>query len=170
MNPILFLDIDGVIHPFTRNTNYIPDPTLTKRLAIETNNPEIENMNPYLAHFVKYRFDWNAIEYIGNLIDEFDVKIVISSSWRMMYNDKDFEHMFAIMGWKDAYIGKTGKEKARYHLIQDYIKEHKIHKFLVIDDLDMTSYFKKHMILCHISFSKDNYNQARLALMGQKEM
>ena len=167
MNPILFLDIDGVINPFKRLKDVPVDANLTKRLAMERNDPSIEDLNIYLAHMVQYRFDWNSIQYIEKLIHEFDAKIVISSSWRMMYEDKDFEGMFSIMNWKGAYIGKLESFKPRYTLIKDYIKENNVQAYLVLDDMDMSSYFPKQMVLTHNSLNENNYVEARKLLKAQ---
>lgn len=167
MKPILFLDIDGVIHPFTRIKDYKVDSSLAKKIAQERNDPSLENMNLYLMHMILYRFDLDAISYIGELIHEYDAKVIISSSWRLMYSDENFEMMFKLMKWDGAYLGKTKSNKPRYKLIKDYIKENRIKSYLVIDDLDMTSYFHSRMILCHTAFNKENLEMAKKSLSRQ---
>lgn len=73
---------------------------------------------------------------IMSLVDEFDFKIVISSSWRM--NPQMALDTLRKMGCDAEVVGMTAMESGpRYLEIAHYLMKHAFHQFLILDDLDM---------------------------------
>jgi len=110
---IIFLDIDGVLNIYSGiNNTYIK----------------------YGSHFGK--------EHINLLNDLFnknsDIYIVISSSWRDDMEDLIYLLNEANFKYTNRIIGNTAlNNKFRGEQIQDYINEHNIKLFCILDD-DMT--------------------------------
>ena len=77
MNPIIFLDIDGVINPNDIMKFPPVDPDLPKRLANEKENPAIAQLEAFTVMQAHQCFDRNSIEYLMKLIQEFDCRIVM---------------------------------------------------------------------------------------------
>lgn len=65
MNPILFLDIDGVLNP-PICPQYELDFALSDKLAAKLNNPSIKKLNIYFVNQVYYGFDKKSCELIKN--------------------------------------------------------------------------------------------------------
>lgn len=169
MNPILFLDIDGVINPhmytgFPKERKWQPFvQSLLKR------NKDIRSLPPFTVDQVCHYFDGQACRYIQKLIQEFDAKIVISSSWRFVFDHKDLKAILDLKDLGEAFIDITINAKSRPQEIQQYIEEHQIQSYLVIDDFNMESTFKERFILCKETMKEQQYQQARKELWKQNE-
>ena len=94
MNPILFLDIDGVLNP-PICPQYELDFALSDKLAAKLNNPSIKKLNIYFVNQVYYGFDKKSCELIKKLAQEFEAKIVLTSSWRLYYTKEEIAENFA---------------------------------------------------------------------------
>ena len=89
---LLFLDIDGVLN----SVNYMKRRQKPKKSYSSYLDRHIEDLDPIainlLRDFVVYR----------------DVKIVVSSTWRILYSDKSLIDLFARVNWPDMpIIGST---------------------------------------------------------------
>ena len=122
MNPVIFLDIDGVLNHSGIDFKYY-------EIQIPKN----------LGFWTIVEFSPNNIFYFNKLIDtlgEDKVDIVISSSWRTIYSLEELQIIFKEMNIKGNLIGITPKLsfKKRGYEINQYIKENKIKHFCIIDD------------------------------------
>lgn len=169
MNPILFLDIDGVLNPPVC-PQYEFDFDLSDKLATKLNNPIIKKLNIYFVNQVYYGFSSKSCELIKKLTQEFDAKIVLTSSWRLYYTKEEIEGMFEIVGIKDAFIDFTSQGNSRSNVIAEYVQTHNVKRYLVIDDFDMRNNFGYRFIQTSQSFNEANYHQARYALKLQDNL
>ena len=122
---------------------------------------------------VKFRsvFDRGCLENVNKLCREFDLKIVVSSSWRTV---DDYIDMLYDNGLdKDIpVIGKTVETYGpREDEIKQYLEEHiYIDKFIILDD---TRFIELNPYLVETSvedggFNDRKYEEARQLLLKQK--
>ncbi len=167
MKPCIFLDIDGVINPSCQQAQYRIDYSLPEKVAKEKNNPKIAQLNMYLVNQIYYNFHPESIAYIHKLIEEFDVNIIITSSWRIIYSLEELKTMFSIFDLGQYIQGVTQKISPRMDAIQSYIDKNKIKAYLILDDFDMSSVFHYRFIYVHNYFKEEDYQKARYALSIQ---
>ena len=136
-NLTIFLDIDGVIA-----TEYALDKAWQQYLG-EKWYPEWHKKHTNLSHpglgMDDWPFDTSCTYNIHILQRSFKntkVVYVISSSWRTGRTIQELYDLFKLKGLNlNEIIGKTTSERMnRGQQILQYIKEHKIGPFLVIDD------------------------------------
>ena len=163
MNPVLFLDIDGVLQ-----SHHVPDYEfdfdLNNKLAKELHNDTIKSLNIYFTNQICFGFDPDSCLYLRNLVEEFDARIVLTSSWRLYYTRQEIEAMFDILGMKGAYLGNTKIGTSRSEVIKQFVKEHNIEQYLIIDDFNLSKAFGSRFIRTYDHFDQNNYNQARFLL------
>lgn len=129
MNPVLFLDIDGVLnnHPSMERHGHIAD----FHSAIFTQRPLLkEGMN----------FDPLCVNQIQTLQIRYNMKVVISSSWRFNAHPKHFIEVFNQYGWNlnTVCLTDTGIQECpifnRSQIIEKYIRENDVRNFVMVDD------------------------------------
>lgn len=169
MNTILFLDIDGVINPH----NYTSYPQENKLqpwiFSFLKRNPDIRKLPAFTVDQVVHYFDRKACLLIQKLMKEFDCKLVISSSWRCIFNNQQLKAILDLQNLGFAFIDSTDTLSSRPAEIKDFISKHQIEKYLVIDDFNMETSFHEHFILTKKIFTEENYQEARKALQSQYE-
>lgn len=170
MATTLFLDIDGVLNPHRRKHDYQIDQDLNKKLADQYADPAFLNLNIYYTNLICNAFDTAACERIKQLVSEFHCKVVLTSSWRISYTYKELTYLFKILGIGSNFVGCTPMTSPRFLTIQNYIEQHKIKNYLVIDDFDMTRHFPTRCICTHNVFSKEDYENARKILKTQTKI
>lgn len=125
---ILFLDIDGVLN--TRNTFY-------RRNKFYKNNK-----------IVLPKIDEFRVELLSRIIKETNSSIVISSSWRNGLEKKDdtiipcnedCHDLILILKKYDLVIDDItpfDQNRIRQNEIREYLNNHNVKKFVIIDDED----------------------------------
>jgi len=110
----LFLDIDGVLHPFGT-------PVLSGAGYTKWDLPEIFLWRPLLEA---------ALEPFP------DVAIVISSSWRAMYDDGDLRNRVLGPRLANRFAGSTGDESGltRAEEILEYVDMRELRHWIALDD------------------------------------
>lgn len=153
---VIFLDFDGVLRPV------IPSFKLRKKernlgllLSERYDNPIYQKMDESILHNVYYHFNGEACYCVRMLCHIPHTEIVLSTSWRSFYSLQDMKALLDL-----HKIGQyvTDVTPQRYHNraseIQAYLDTHSdITSFVIIDDLDLTSEYPEHMLLC-----KDHLN------------
>jgi len=91
---LLFLDIDGVINSedFYRSHLYPGNPD------------DMDEMFMILQERPKWHVDNIALARIKKVCEDSNSSIVISSTWRSIYNKDDFIRIFDSCGWSNAPI------------------------------------------------------------------
>lgn len=131
---VIFLDIDGVL---ATNLQFFMN-----RAKFWRKNPEMEELN------VPYPWDKGAVDVFNEILDETGAEIVLSSDWRLYFSLSNLETIFKFNGVKKYPIAVTGEvfiasgnqEMTRAAEIGEYIKEHNITNYVVIDDLNIGKY------------------------------
>lgn len=168
MEPIIFLDIDGVINPYMYDEMVKEEPDLPHKLAKEKNNPNIEKISAFTVTQVYHCFDSKACSYIKRLLDEFQAKIVVTSSWRVFYPFLEMQAILDLQNLGKYMIGATdNNRKPRYQQIYDYIDENHIDAYIVIDDFNMAKYFGYRFIHTKNTMIFPQYILARSSLKVQ---
>jgi hypothetical protein len=141
---VIFLDIDGVVN--------------SEEFAIWCHdNPEfIKNGG---SNFV----DPDVIHMLVNLCKEHDIKIVISSSWRLFdlqSTIEEFKRYRDLIPLCEYIVGVTPRNmddriwESRGEEIQQYLNDHpEIDRYVIIDDdNDMLKSQKEHFVRCNYLF------------------
>ena len=126
MKKYIFLDIDGVLA--TTRQFY------SKKLHKEWNT---------------YGFDKKCVRILNEILDETKAIIILSSDWKYHYDLETMNDIFKWNGvnttitdyapslWGVRYFALSELEACRSEEITKYVIEHKIKKWVAIDDLDM---------------------------------
>jgi hypothetical protein len=131
---IIFLDIDGVL---ATNLQFFMN-----RAKFWRKNPEMEVLD------VPYPWDKGAVDVFNEILDETGAEIVLSSDWRLYFSLSNLETIFKFNGVKkwpiavtgEVFIASGNQEMTRAAEIDDYIKEHNVTNYVVIDDLNIGKY------------------------------
>lgn len=165
MNPILFLDIDGVImRPISVKDLLHPKPKdkdIAAKLAEQYNDKRfLEYDSETLNQFNNY-FDRSSLAMIKHLCALYHLDIVIISSWAVFYTTEDFKTIFLPYGLSPFIKGEISSNLPKKDFIQNYISEHHIKDYLIIDDLNMKDIFYERQIVPHTgSFNTEDYLEA----------
>ena len=113
---IIFLDIDGVMRTHNSDLNW----------SRELNQPI---PNPFKRLFSK-----EAMDNLNYLVSLTGSKVVITSTWRMYYTKTELQNLFRERGFVGQIIGITTVGDTRGEEIVEWLNEHRITNFAVIDD------------------------------------
>ena len=98
---IIFLDIDGVLQPYSsqKRFEYDPEP-LIEDLCQKTNNDIYRKINSYDLRATYYDWDEISVGYIIKIARRGNATIVLESDWRSKGYDV-MKALFAIYGMED---------------------------------------------------------------------
>jgi hypothetical protein len=111
-DPFLFLDFDGVLHP--DDAAYLDNDSKPEGLLL---------------------FRWAPV--LMEILSKFpDVKVVISSSWRFMW---EYEELLSFIpeDLRSRIVGITNPNLNRYPAIADYVEKHEIKNYVILDDMPL---------------------------------
>lgn len=116
----LFLDIDGVMHPFGTMEAYFED----GKFVIKKNDKSwIENGEPF-----------SRLPFLIHLADRWNLKIVLHSAWRLAYNLTELKRELP-KELMDRLVGVTDPlEVHRFPSITKFINGAGIRKYMIVDD------------------------------------
>lgn len=113
---IVFLDIDGVLR--THESDCFWSQKLGEPI------PELH----------KRHFSPDALENLNYITLLTGAKIVVTSTWRLFYTLTELKSLFRSRGFRGDIIGITGSCDTRGEEIVEWLNEHRIDNFVVIDD------------------------------------
>ena len=121
------------------------------------------------------RNDWNknSIDLYNKLCKEFDLKAVISSTWRLNHTKAQLQDIFNEKGVEVEIIDFTDSfsDEGRGREIEDWLFSHSHGKFIILDDSvrDIIAWGLPNVVRCRgwIGFSQEEYDLARKLLLKQ---
>ena len=136
MNKIIFLDVDGVLN--NRNS---------MNLANGEDGKPTGNHPPGPLGFM-FTVDKTCVQLLRNLVENHDLKIVVSSTWR--FHPHALSTALEWCGWSNPpIIGKTDREgNHRGMQIQRWLDQHKdqVSEWAIIDDDSQDIHQKDHFV------------------------
>lgn len=153
---VIFLDVDGVLNSLT---------------TIET-TPD------------NYRgIEQSKVALLKNLVDETDAVLVLISDWKTGWESEDKDNQDSLANYLDECLAKEGLEiydctyearrKDRGKGISEWLHEHKVKKWIVLDDETFDDFEKyhisEHLVLTaeYFGLTEDDVEEA-LIKMGVK--
>jgi histidinol phosphatase-like enzyme len=131
---IIFLDIDGVL---ATHKQYM------------MNKKKFWDKNPVAKELkIPYPFDPKCVKVFNEILDVTGADIVLSSDWKTHWELTDIDKIFKFNGVKKSPIEFTTNDmvsfgnivKNRAYQIGKYIQDHNITNYVVIDDLNISSF------------------------------
>ena len=118
---LLFLDIDGVM----------------------TNDDTIINPN-HICSFSK-----SCVEVLNQILQTHHVKIILTSSWRTVYDQETIHHMFTENGVIQTPAGQTPSISTlrRGLEIKKYLEKRTPTHFVILDDMEITGFPKNYVLI-----------------------
>ena len=185
----LFLDIDGVIQPFSeKRFDYVENKesmdALYKSLE-EQFGVDYRQFGKYDLTAAYYDWDKDAVEEIRRILDVTGAKIVVSSDWRDLYNQFALPYFFLIYdlmkylyGYLPIYYDtnyashRVGYEHFKTDRGRDIIKYLKVHphikKWVAIDDYrDMIYDIPDNFVHTYPKVTKDEADRC-IQILGEK--
>ena len=113
---VIFLDIDGVLRTYWSDCLW--SQTLDESIP---------------SHY-KRLFSKDAIENLNYIVTLTGAKVVITSTWRLHYTLEELRKVFRERGFIGQIIGTTNVFGTRGEEIVDWLNDHVVKNFVVIDD------------------------------------
>ena len=119
------------------------------------------------------RVQWNksSIDLYNKLCQEFDLKPVISSTWRLNHTKEQLQKIFIEQGITAIIYDFTDSfpDEGRGREIEDWIFNNSYDKFIILDDSvrDIIAWGLPNVVRCRgwIGFSEEEYDLARKYLL-----
>jgi len=120
------------------------------------------------------RNQWSSlsVDLYDDLCREFNLKPVITSTWRVKHSIKELERIFQHYGIYTNIYDFTPiiNSEGRGGEIENWLKENQCDNYLILDDniRDIESYGLKNIVKCRswIGFTKEEYDICRNILLN----
>ena len=118
------------------------------------------------------RVQWNkkSIELYNKLCQEFELKAVVSSTWRLNHTKDQLQNIFKEQGVEVEIYDFTPvfSDEGRGAEIEHWLFNNTVKKFIILDDSvrDIIAWGLPNVVRCRgwIGFSEEDYNLARYLL------
>lgn len=166
-NPImqkrLYLDIDGVLVAHQPRAAVQLQEGLSQRLAAEKGDPRIAAISDRLLSQFLAAFDAGALDRVRRLQNEFNLEIVLTSSWRVLYSLDFMQALFHVFDLELDRFLPQGFPRSSL-ILADAAGAG---PWIAIDDMDMRKQLGHHQILTDNVLSEADYEKARRQLLVQ---
>lgn len=172
---VIFLDIDGVLQPPSKQTRFKHDlEELRRSLASKFEDATYLIMDKYDLGAVYYDWDSEAVERLRTLCVDFGASIVISSDWRRSKSVRELQALFRMHDLHDYVTDATkeidGPPHYRAGEVKEYLDSHpEIERFVIIDDgfrLEFDELFPEQFVHTGYRLEADDERRARQILSG----
>ncbi len=172
---VIFLDIEGVMISFEREEELFAMDMIAKREEfIKDKDPIYAEIPTTLLIFTAEGWDKEAIMLLRELLDRFDAKIVVSSSWQRLVPQEQLKALFAIHDLDKYLFGMTAGEKEgekeRCEEVKDFLDKHpEIDNFVIFDDNYVEGFkkcFPDNFVQTHNVLDRKNCLDAVMILEG----
>ena len=172
---VIFLDIDGVLQPPSKQTRFKHDlEELRRSLADRFDDATYLSMDKYDLGAVYYDWDGEAVERLRTLCAEFRPSIVISSDWRRSNPIRWLQALFRLHDLHhyvtDATKELDGPPHYRAGEVKEYLESHpEIERFVIIDDgygHEFGELFPEQFVHTGYRFEAHDEQRARQILSG----
>lgn len=160
--PILFLDIDGVINPYlTEKSAALLEKSdgLQNILYKKYKKEEFLSIPDEALFAALYLFDRTSIVLIKKLCETYHFKLVITSSWASFLEPSELNALFFLVGLDHYIEDQIVSSRPRADSIETYLSQNPTNLYFILDDLNMTDRFKEHMILTNDHFKEEDYQK-----------
>ncbi|MDR2027672.1 MAG: hypothetical protein LBQ01_08975 [Prevotellaceae bacterium] len=187
MEKILFLDIDGVIQPYTQkrfeHLEEVDD--LKKQLSVKY-GVDYSGYDKYDLLAVYYDWDRESVTELKRILDTTGAKIVISSDWRMYSPISCLRDYFRIYDLADYVIDYTPRfvyeeaeefrkrkeyediHETRVIEILEYLKAHpEIKRWVAVDDMHLDDYLKNNAVVTRYRLVKADADKC-IKILGRR--
>jgi hypothetical protein len=126
--------------------------------VLATTQQYYTNKKKWNPMYDRYRFDEKCVKVFNQIFENSNVLVVLSSDWKENYTIEHLNRIFAWNGVKITIVDKTPNlwkvkftnlqqlEECRSAEIQQYIDEHEIERYVIIDDLDLSPWFPENFV------------------------
>ncbi len=147
-NNIIFLDIEGVLTQDNQNSQKHDLKKTAEYLSINYRDDIYNKINPEDIGTFFYDFDNISIGILHELIENNNANIVLSSNYKNISSLDKFKALFRIHNLDRFLIDycntnnyKNFGYKAKEKAIEEYINNHNIDNYMIIDDYNLTQKF-----------------------------
>ncbi len=157
---IVFLDIDGVISPYSGEVDRHNLEGLSKYLAWKYHDDIYTRIRERDLGLAYYEWDLEALGRLKKLLNFFEAEVVVHSGWCW---NTDLEYLKALFRLysMDEYIYDKMKSANKKENIKKYLELHKdiIENYVIFDD-DASVQFDDHFVLTKKILTQKNIKEA----------
>lgn len=159
---VIFLDIDGVIQPYSAEARHVYDlEALCAYLSGKYQNDIYTRMDKYDVGAAYYDWDTLALARIRELAKLYNAAIVLHTGWCRFNNLEKMKALFALYGMDDMIVTQVDGKKDKADGILDFLEQNPgIRDYIVIDDDGrLGEAFAAHFIETNNRFTEQNYKK-----------